>query len=394
MPTYTDSEWGLGATVTINYAIYTDSEWGLGAPTTIHDPTYYIDSNWGLGTSTTLTPPTVYHYWYRAAGVKRPLVLRSSSPAGQRDLLTIGSFFPDETTTGVYDWSVLEDVNSTLIVTTAGATYTNKRFLDKVHVRAPGVHFRNCAFLGPEAVGSGGTTIIATNPAVSNLLIEDCTIAPRAISDITNCVEGHHFTLRRVNIYHGVDGVSVIAADGSTRADVVIEGSWIHDLTMYNTTTQSDNLTHNDVIQWHGMLGLTITGSRLEGFCDPSIGVVNTPPTGVWPNSLVSGNPWYPTGWSTSVLMCSPARAPMGELVITNNWMNGGAVALNLSGTSTANLPGATVTGNRFGYEYRNGHDFGVLARADQVLTLTGNHRWNAADPWDTSIVFNVRKNG
>ena len=344
----------------------------------------------------TLNTPIRAYWWTIRSGQRVALFPRNTLTAGDaRRSLVVGSFFPDASTTGVYDWTALTVVTGQQFFDTPNQVIENKHFKGRVSVRAANVHFRNCYFTGSPALPQDNAIVVATHANVSGLLLEDCTIAPEHTGHMTNCIEGHHFTLRRVNSYHGVDLCSVIAPAGSERADVVVEGSWLHDPVMFNTPTQPDNLTHNDVIQWHGMKGLTVNGSRLEGLCAPDRGVVNDPPVGTWPNSLISGNPFYPDRWATSCIMASPARATFGDFVFTNNWLDGAAAGLVLTHTPPGPFDDCgTITGNRFGYGWRNGPDFGVLAKAAQTMTLTGNHRWNPSDPWDTSVSFNVRKNG
>ena len=351
-------------------------------------------SNFGT-TNVSLRDSVWRSVWRVIGGTRVPLVYRGGLTAKQRrNQLVPGSFFPDESTTGLYQ-PTTSTVTTNLTITEANAHYEDVWFRCRVDVRTTGVTFKNCKFTGPADSALENGIIVATNAAVAGLLLEDCTIAPEHTSHTTNCIEGHHFTLRRVNSYHGVDLCSVIAPADFTRADVVVEGSWLHDPAMYNTPVQADNLTHNDVIQWHGMKGLTVNGSRLEGLCAPGIGVVDTPPVGTWPTSLVSGNPFYPNRWATSVVMASPPRAAFDDFVFTNNWLDGAAAGLVLTHTPPGPFDDCgTITGNRFGYDWRNGPDFGVLAKAAQTMTLEGNVRWNKADPWDVSIPFNVRNNG
>ena len=352
-----------------------------------------------IGTANAAVEPTRQVLFWRidGEGKRQPLFARGPLGPGQaRRALVAGEFFPDVSTTGVYDESVLEVVTGNQTITTSGATIENKHFRGRVDVRATGVTFRNCLFTGPPSSAQGNAILVATSVLQSGLLIEDCTIAPEHTSHITNCIEGHHFTLRRVNSYHGVDLCSVIAPAGTERADVVIEGSWLHDPVMFNTPTQPDNLTHNDVVQWHGMKGLTINGSRLEGFCAPSLGIAPNPPVGAWPNSLTSGNPFHPNAWASgAVVMASPLRAQFGDFTFTNNWLTGAAVGLNLTRDPVGGFPDCgTITGNKFGTGWRLGADFGVLAKAAQTMLLEGNCRWNPGDPFDESTPFNIRKAG
>lgn len=375
-----------------------ESPWGTTNATVLEyaEPlTATYESDWGT-VNATVEDLTAVLFWKVEEGNRVPLFLRSElTAADKRRMLVPGEFFPDETTTGVYDFDSLDVVTGNITITTPGATYTNKHFRGRVDIRTTGVTFRNCLFTGPASAPQDNAIVVATSASQAGLLLEDCTIAPEHPSHITNCIEGHHFTLRRVNSYHGVDLCSVIAPAGTERADVVIEGSWLHDPAMFNTDTQPDNVTHNDVIQWHGMKGLAVNGCRLEGWCAEGIGDIDTPPVGTWPESLVSGNPWYPNRWAQGAgVMASPPRANFDDFVFTNNWVDGAAVGLNLTRDDGTFDDCGTITGNRWGYDWRLGPDFAVLAKSAQTMVLEDNVRWNAADPWDSSTPFNVRKQG
>ncbi len=305
-----------------------------------------------------------------------------------------GTYLPGSETTGVDTTIPLVDITTPVVIGSPGEIY-NQRFLNRVEIRAPGVRFVNCLFEGPAApLLSAGGIVDAKHPNVRDLVLEDCTIRPRAPGHVTNCFEGHHFTWKRVNASGGVDACSIIAPEGVERADAVIIASWLHDLSFYSpTNTQTDNITHNDLIQWHGMKGLTIIGSRLDAFIDPTVGSASAAPVGVWPGSHVSGNPWYPNRYATSAIMCAPARAAMGELRIEKSWINGGRVAINAGAAGLAAMPDiGSIVDSWFGYEYGLGSDYAILTNSSQALTLTGNHRWNEDDPFDVSISFNVRK--
>lgn len=331
------------------------------------------------------------------AGQRIPMRIRTRlrTEADRRRKLLVGQFFPDASTTGIYDASLLTVVSGNQTLTTPGQHFENKHFRGRVDIRASGISFRNCLFTGPAGSAQNGGIVVATNAAGTGAFFEDCTFAPEHKSHVTNCFEGHKFRWLRVNAYHGVDACSIIAPAGTERADAVIEGSWLHDLTMFNTNTQPDNVTHNDVIQWHGMKGLTVHGSRLEGWCAPGIGDIDKPPVGTWPSSLVSGNPFYPKRWSQGAgVMASPPRAMFDDFIFTNNWVDGTTVGLNLTRDDGTFDDCGTITGNRFGYDWRLGSDFAVLAKSAQTMVLEDNVRWNAADPWDSSIPFNVRKQG
>lgn len=352
-----------------------------------------------------VTVPTVKRvdWWYIIDGERRPLYVRDRlTPRQKRKQLTAwGQFFPGEDSTGVYDESVLQVINGDVTLSTPGQGLLDKWVRGRVSVTAPGVTIDNCRVTGPAGGPANGPLISATNAAVKNLVIEDTEVAPQNTNDLINCIQGHHFTLRRVNAYHGVDILGLIGQLSDSRLDVVLEAPWLHDMVMYNTTSQpTDNITHNDLMQWHGLLGLKIYGARLEAFCDPNIGVVQQPP--VWgpvgsngKPTLVSGNPNYPWTNGFSAVMASPARKLMGDFEMHDSWVDGGAVGLNFGGPTQELFPdGGIVSNTAFGDGFRHGPDFGILTKSWRTMVVTDNYRWNKADPFDTSTPINPRKNG
>ena len=385
--------------------------------TEIVDPTILYPSKWAAVNITVpeWTPPpapvfypspwvsgnaavpsmTAVNWWKRSGGVRSPLWDRKRlTAAQQRSLLNWGEFFPDASTTGVYDESVLTEQGATTF-STPSQVVTDKWFRGRVTITAPGVRFRNCKFTGPTDTPDSDGVITATGSNVSSLVFEDCTMYPELPSHVTNVFIGHHATFRRCNAYNGVDIIGAIGDLSSDFVDITVEGSWLHDMVMFNTDQQVDNLTHNDLIQWHGLRGVKILGSRLNAECDPTKGVAATPPVGTWPDSLVSGNPFYPKRYGTSVVMGSPARKFMGDFEMRKSWFDGGAVGLNFGGPDVEVFPdGGIVDSCWFGYDWRHGPDFGILTKAERDMVITNNHRWNPSNPWDTSIEFNVRKNG
>ncbi len=331
---------------------------------------------------------------FRAAGGRwTSPVLPSVSGLG-RGLLVPGTYLPSASTTGVDPGLPLTDVTELLVVSSPGASYYNCRFLDMVDVRAPDVTFVNCRFEGPSAAVSG-PIVRATHERVQNLVLEDCTIRPRAVNDKTHCFYGWRFTMRRVDSSGGIDCVSIVAPAGETRASARIEASWLHDMAFFSPTmTQPENATHNDLVEIHGLWDVEIDGSRLEAFVDPSIGNASVPPTGTWPHGHLGGNPYYPHMWGLSGVMCAAGDGTsMGDISVRRSWIDGGQVGVNFAAATPERMPDCgEVVGNWFGSDYGRGPDYGVLARNAQKLTLAGNHRWNPSDPLDTSVPFNVRK--
>lgn len=342
-------------------------------------------------------------WWRLDGGGRKPLFVRDRlTPKQLRERLAAGEFFPDADTTGTYDDSVLQVVNGDVTLSTPGQWLRDTWVRGRVSVVAPNCGIDNCRVTGPANGPANGPLISATHLNVRNLIIKDTEVYPEHPNDLINCIQGHHFKLVRVDAHHGVDILALIGQLSDDYLDVVLEGVWLHDTVMFNTTSQpTDNITHNDLIQWHGLLNLKGVGARLEAFCDPTIGVVQQPP--VWGSTnpltgkptLVSGNPNYPHRQGFSAIMASPARKLMGGFEFRKGWVDGGAVGFNFGGPAQELMPdGGIVEDTAFGSDYRLGPDFGILTKSFRTHALSGNHRWNKADPFDTSVPFNPRKNG
>lgn len=145
--------------------------------------------------------------------------------------------YPDETNTGVPQGTVLTN-SGTITVTQNGAVIQNKNVSGSIIIKADNVTIRNTR------VTSGDYYPIRyfDNNNVG-LIIEDSEIAGTNYN-VTSSVSFDNYTLRRVNIHGGADGIK---AD----ANVLIEDSYIHDLAVGPST-------HNDGIQTTGGSNVTI----------------------------------------------------------------------------------------------------------------------------------------
>lgn len=357
-------------------------------------------SQWAT-TSATVGTRRKVEWWRIIDGDRHPMFVRPRlTPKQKREQLVDGEFFPDAETTGPYDASRLQTINGDVTLSTPGQTLVDKWVCGRVSVTAPNCVIDNCRITGPANAPASGPLVAATNVNVKNLLIKDTEVAPQHPNDRINCIQGHHFKLVRVNAHHGVDILALIGQLSDDELNVELESPWLHDMVMYNTDTQGDNITHNDLAQWHGLLNFKAIGARMEAFCDPAYGVVTTPPA--WgpagangKPTLISGNPNYPWTTGFSAIMASPPRKLMGGFEFRRGWVDGGAVGFNFGGPAQELMPdGGIVTDTAFGDGFRLGPDFGILTKSFRTMTLSGNHRWNKADPFDASVPFNPRKNG
>jgi len=319
-----------------------------------------------------------------------------------RDDLDPASTFPDENNTGII--SAVEDltvVTTTMSFATPNVTIRGFRFQNWVSVSAANITFIDCLFEGPvSTTGWQKGLITATSSGVSNLTIKDCTFKPQHPTSGVAGVVGHDFTAERCRLSHLCDGFDPAVRSGTTDVNVTIRGCYINQLSFFSPDpyhpSSTDNKSHNDCIQCHGGLNYLFEYNRLECFYATDVGDALAPSVDSG-STHISGNPYYPHLAGTSAIIFSNITYPPGNVTIRGNWIDGGAVGINLSGSTASFLTpddAAVVTGNRFGTGFRLGSDFAVMKKSNQFATVTGNVRWNPANPWDNTTPFNTTKAG
>ncbi len=188
-----------------------------------------------------------------------------------------------------------------------------------LRVRAPGVVVRNCRITGDgDGVGidvtDGGTAVI-----------EDT-----EVSGFANGISHSNWTARRVDIHS-------LTADGvKLGSNVLLEDSWIHDLT-------PDSDAHAD-------------GGQVQS------GIENT----VVRNSAIV------VGGANAALFISPSLGPSskGPLLIENNYLEGGNFTIQVVDGNHGEyfIDDISVVGNSFGPEHRYG-----THRVNVPVTWEGN---------------------
>jgi hypothetical protein len=333
------------------------------------------------------------HYTLSTDGSKWTAPGRPDLTGISREALVIGTYKPDATTTGVIDptRTLVDVVGATTFSVNDARPPEYRRYMGKVTVSGLRIKFKNAKMQGPAVPNAQDPVVLVTSSA-REIEFEDCEIAPVASNSGTNCINGHHFTLRRCNLHHGVDLVGVIPSTATMEAQVYVLASYLHHPTFYSPDpNQPSNFTHNDLIQWHGGRVLVCIGNTFYAFYAQDRGNPNDPEVvGPGPNfDHLSGNPYYPNQQGTSVIIFNTHVSVPEELTFDQNYADGGACALNMSSSPSSLLAaGSAVTNNKWGRDYRLGPDFAILAKSNQVFTLTGNTREDDGTP------FNVRKNG
>jgi hypothetical protein len=326
-------------------------------------------------------------------------------PPVDRSTLVPGTYLPDASTAGVIGagtWTPLSTVNTAVTYATNGQTINRVLFTEKVSVAAKDVTFTNCRFLGPNGP-TPQAAVQCTNAAVENLVLQDCDITQQNPIWDSPGIKGHHFTLRRCHIWNCQDGIAHIGVGSvytGVNQGITIESSWIEKMSYMSPDPGAsgglpDNASHCDGMQLRGGDGIRIRGNRFDGFVSDEVGQGNILPVNLASGTHVTGNKYAtvsdPSMQSTSCLMCSPVLGAFGDLMIEENWFDGGAFMINMGAHTTG---GITIRNNRVGYNARTTSNGGggpnsfVIANSALPITLTGNVR-----P-DTGAAANYRKNG
>lgn len=224
--------------------------------------------------------------------------------------------YPDHTNTGVPPGTSLTNSGS-ITVTQNGAIIQNLNINGQIIIRANNVTIKNTR------VTSGDYYPIDHNNGNTGLVIEDSEIIGTG-SNVTASVSFDNYTLRRVNVHGGADGLK-----GNT--NVVVEDSYIHDLSVGQDT-------HNDGFQATGGSGVTLRHNtfKLSTTLGASACIQMGNEWGPNNNWLVTDNLIDGGGWSIN------ASASGTNRVFTNNRFTRNA------GYGPGSVPGSTWTGNYY----------------------------------------------
>jgi hypothetical protein len=330
------------------------------------------------------------------------ILRRGRDAKSVRDGLVVGVHQPDSTNTGVLPGVNLTPHSGNIVVNTPGTVVEYLDIQGFVQVNAANCIIRNCRIRGlNSSPGTQDTNLIScVGASVSNLLIEDCTIAPDYPHwNWDSGITGHDFTARRNDIHHCTDGINVfyVGAPQPYQSNVIIEQNYIHDLPWWSASTSgvvhpSDTQTHNDCIQHQGGLGTVIRGNTLSALNARQYGhwvyTNGSEPYAFAPlHSLPDGGPYVPvpdrgapyteaTGrynWgSLACLMVNDNVGPSYDLTITDNWFYGGNYALNAGAV-------AHQASESFGSVLRNkfSRDQGAQSSGgDMTLTIQLGSGW------------------
>jgi len=231
--------------------------------------------------------------------------------------------------------TVLTQHYGNLTITTPGTRLDAMDIHGFVTIKAPNVTISRSIIRGGQATTNIG---LVTNydPRATGLVVQDSELVPEFPSVWIDGVKGANFTVRRVNIHGTTDNVKVHGDN------VTVEDSWLHDsVYLASDPNQNGGPTHNDVVQVLGGRNIRILGNSLSG------------------------------GYASGVQVTQDYSATT-DLVIQDNWIDGGMCSININHKKLTGMSGITVTDNRFGRSQRMA-GCAIIATKATGLTHSGN---------------------
>lgn len=284
-----------------------------------------------------------------------------------RDALVYGNYKPvANVTAGLADPNaVFTTVNGSQTLSTPDQTYNNRIFNGTVFVAATGLVFNNCVFLGSANVITNTNACVRGHSSIAarfgGAVFNDCLIRPQRPSVWMNGAIGENGTFNRCLFENVVDAFSL-----STVSDVGsvtnINGCVVRKSMQFSWVPpdtgdgQSDNITHNDGIQFHRLKNVNVIGNSFIG---------------VEPGHDIDYDYWAP---SNCILLKQEVSADPADMIenvlIDKNWFTGGQVGINIAYAFSNPLLSATISNNKF---TRGGHRYYIIRAPEITSTITGN---------------------
>lgn len=255
---------------------------------------------------------------------------------------------PDATNTGVPAGTSLTVINGDQVYATDGMVIDGKDIHGYVQITGKNITIKNSIIRGGTKPCSSGNAQnsaplwVREDAGATNFVFQDSEIAP---SNATACMDGiwaSNATIIRANVHGAVDGIK--AYD-----NVTVQDSYIHDLAYFSSDpNQGGGETHNDGLQSYE--------------CNSNVLVVHN---NVDLSTMLSANAAYQITQDAGVA-CS-------NIVIRDNWLDGGGCTLNIAHKVLGTLTGVSVTGNRFGHNQGFSGCTVLLSTKSTLAAYSGN---------------------
>jgi hypothetical protein len=242
--------------------------------------------------------------------------------------------------------TIIEGTGQNFYCDTPGQVFTNTIFACAVNIRAAGIVFMNCLFLGPPSLEK--QCVVATNAGANPTTYIDCTFVPQSPNRWASGWIGSSgkSDFKRCDFYAQSDAIT---PGGNWSGGVTVLQSAFHDMIQYGPDPGAaggidDAQTHVDQTQFVGGK-CVIRGSGYAAFFTASTKYMeaNQPPlnfggTASAPIWHFAGDRYYPELYTTSAIMMSPATYPLEQFEMTDTWIDGGAFPINCAAMNSATI--------------------------------------------------------
>jgi len=302
--------------------------------------------------------------------VTTTLTIGNLPPGGSnRDDLVLGTYIPDELTTGTPPgWTPQGTLTGDQVFSTPGQTISDQLIVGNVDIRAANVTIERCEIQGHGTGGSRGIVQCRHVGVTSPAMIKDCLIwAPDGGDYVLDGILGEQFTAFRNHIKYVIDGIGGIPLSGGSPTNTLIQANLIEQGVWWSNAPNHSDGSHNDGIQIQGgggtvgTTGTTIQYNTIRGVFAPA--------------SVGTGD--ATTTQSLSCIMLNNNVGNLTGLLIDSNWLYAGQIALNGGGLAAAVTLG-TISNNKFdhtqlyqGANYDDTHTIDV--RNIPTVTFTNN---------------------
>lgn len=276
-------------------------------------------------------------------------VIAVPRPTSGRDSLLLGAYEPSAATAGIPDGTNLTTLDAgnlpagSRLNTTSGiltidsndVTLDGFRIPFRVDVIAARARITRSWVQGRGdfASSSSQACVMAVAAGCSGLVIQDSKLQASPSSVYTNGINGHDFTLSRCEVADTVDFGGIFNTFRPGEAlNVIIDQNWTHSLAYFlNDPTQGGGPSHCDGFQIQGGLGVKIRGNSLNAF----------PGSGGTAQPALRG-----TGISCLLFNDNVGRTGLHE--ITDNWLRGGDIPVNMRDLTTDGADMGVLLRNKF----------------------------------------------
>jgi len=263
-----------------------------------------------------------------------------------------------------------------LTITVDKTVIENKVIDDYLTIAAADVVVRNCRITGKNTgFGTGAMRLVTCySSKVKNARIEFCDLIVYTPSPWWDAIGSHDYTAYRNYTSGVVDAFAIFNGNsgmGSAAVNVTIEGNFCDNQSFYSPDPSHatvDNQTHNDVVQVQGGKGAKILGNNFQSYFDPELG--SYPVNGATRMPKIGTIAKRPQ--SLSCVMLTAGVGAITDLLIENNWMGGGGIAINGGAALKAASNSYTIRGNKFdhGQRYGSGNSTTCITIHPDVPTL------------------------